>query len=119
MNLLCYNYLNHAGIITDEQEESLVDYMDSIGIDIDIDMDLKTICKKLLNLEPYNPTVYKETITSEVPNYGYLNIDLYMKIAMETESVHLELMTIVPQPDAKKLDRTPINVCRDRPPQQD
>ena len=92
MNLLCYNHLHHAEVITGDQEDLLVDYLESFGIEADIDMSTVDICHMVLAVEPYTPSVYTDTITSEIPQYGILNIDLYMKIAMDADRDTLNAM---------------------------
>ena len=92
MNLLCYNHLKYNETITEEQEEQIVDYLEDNGVEVDIDMNIKNMCQAVLSISPYIPRLETTEVTSNIPNYGKVNPDIYMKIAMEADRHTLNSM---------------------------
>jgi len=105
MNRLCYEYLNHAGVINEDQEESLINHLELLGYETTIDMTTEDICEALLLIEPYRPkSKYSHDISTNLPNTGYLDLDLYMKISMDADRDTLNSMSRVSSYHSKKFD---------------
>jgi hypothetical protein len=107
MNRLCYEYLNHAGVMDDDMEESLIDHLELLGYETTIDMTREDICNAILLIEPYKPKKYNKInteLTSELPNTGYIDVDLYMKIAMDADRDTLNSMSRASSYHSKKFD---------------
>ncbi len=81
MNRLCFGHLNHNQLINDEQEDAIVDYLESNGVEIELDMEVDEMCQMVLSIHPYIPAPYQE-VTSNVTDYGAVGIEPYMQIAM-------------------------------------
>lgn len=106
MNRLCYQHLNSPFKLRDEDEEKLVDYLSDLGIEVDIDTNIDDMCAILLATEPYvhKKTETTENISPKVTNYGDLDINLYMRLAMNADRKTLESMMMASKAHYVKFD---------------
>lgn len=85
------NLFYKSGVIDEEDEEILVDYLYSKGVKINLDFPKENLCDKILlknkiNIEEYKKNLFKETeMDDNIKYYGNLDINIFLNIAMRSD----------------------------------
>jgi len=84
------NYFYKSGVLDEEKEEILIDYLYTKGIEIEIDYPKEALCDAVLlqnkiNIEEYKEKLFKDIdveVSGEYKSYGNLDIETFLNIAM-------------------------------------